>query len=161
MVNRFRAKFGTKDEVVLAWGDWSRGSTMKFLEPTKGVGMRKLFTRMGYELFLVDEFRTSCRCYGCGGGECEKFKYVENPRSWRREERPTVLRNGLLSCQNCKRLWNRDRNGSLNVLRCAFAVVRGEERPTYMCRETKFSDARSALTAQDEGLPATAVIDTK
>ncbi|KAH9261642.1 hypothetical protein BASA81_000298 [Batrachochytrium salamandrivorans] len=65
MVNRFRDKFG--DEVVLGWGDWSRGSQMKFLEPTKGVGMRKLFSRAGYEVVLVDEFRTSCTCFGCEG----------------------------------------------------------------------------------------------
>ncbi|KAH9261673.1 hypothetical protein BASA81_000329 [Batrachochytrium salamandrivorans] len=50
-----------------AWGDWSRGSQMKFLEPTKGVGMRKLFSRAGYEVVLVDEFRTSCTCFGCEG----------------------------------------------------------------------------------------------
>ncbi|KAH9258960.1 hypothetical protein BASA81_002580 [Batrachochytrium salamandrivorans] len=83
MVNRFRDKFG--DEVVLGWGDWSRGSQMKFLEPTKGVGMRKLFSRAGYEVVLVDEFRTSCTCFGCEGGACEKFRSVMNPRSWMRE----------------------------------------------------------------------------
>ncbi|KAH9253662.1 hypothetical protein BASA81_008280 [Batrachochytrium salamandrivorans] len=68
-----------------AWGDWSRGSQMKFLEPTKGVGMRKLFSRAGYEVVLVDEFRTSCTCFGCEGGACEKFRSVTNPRSWMRE----------------------------------------------------------------------------
>ncbi|KAH9251127.1 hypothetical protein BASA81_011026 [Batrachochytrium salamandrivorans] len=68
-----------------AWGDWSRGSQMKFLEPTKGVGMRKLFSRAGYEVVLVDEFRTSCTCFGCEGGACEKFRSVMNPRRWMRE----------------------------------------------------------------------------
>ncbi|KAH9255985.1 hypothetical protein BASA81_005761 [Batrachochytrium salamandrivorans] len=70
---------------VLGWGDWSRGSQMKFLEPTKGVGMRKLFSRAGYEVVLVDEFRTSCTCFACEGGACEKFRVVENPRPWMRE----------------------------------------------------------------------------
>ncbi|KAH9254846.1 hypothetical protein BASA81_007096 [Batrachochytrium salamandrivorans] len=68
-----------------AWGDWGRGSQMKFLEPTKGVGMRKLFSRAGYEVVLVDEFRTSCTCFGCEGGACEKFRSVMNPRRWMRE----------------------------------------------------------------------------
>ncbi len=153
MVNRFRTKFGKKDEVVLGWGDWSSGSHMKHLEPTKGVGMRKLFTRAGYEVLLVNEFRTSCTCYGCQGGACEKFKYVKNPRPWRRAERPEVLRNGLLSCQNCKRLWNRDRNGSLNIRRCAMAARRGEEWPAYLQRNS--SGARSAATTQGAGLPTT------
>ncbi|KAH9257012.1 hypothetical protein BASA81_004833 [Batrachochytrium salamandrivorans] len=70
---------------VLGWGDWGRGSQMKFLEPTKGVGMRKLFSRAGYEVVLVDEFRTSCTCFGCEGGACEKFRSVMNPRRWMRE----------------------------------------------------------------------------
>jgi hypothetical protein len=153
MVNRFRAKFGSKDEVVLGWGDWSGGSHMKFLEPTKGIGMRKLFTRAGYEVLLVDEYRTSCTCYGCEGGECVKFKYVENPRPWMREKRPMVLRHGLLSCSSCARLWNRDRNGSLNIMRCAQATRRGEERPVYLTRN--FSGAISAATTQGEGLPTT------
>ncbi len=152
MVNRFRAKFGKKDEVVLGWGDWSR-TGMKFLEPTKGVGMRKLFTRAGYEVLLVKEFRTSCTCYGCQGGACEKFKYVKNPRPFRSEKRPRVLRHGLLSCKNCKRLWNRDRNGSLNIRRCAMAAMRGEERPAYLERNS--SGARSAATTQGAGLPTT------
>ena len=136
MVNRFREKFGSKDEVVLGWGDWSEGSSMKFLEPTKGIGMQRLFKRAGYEVLMVDEFRTSCRCYGCKGGECEKFREVENPRPWMREERPMVLRHGLLSCTSCKRLWNRDRNGSLNIMRCAEAARRGEERPVYLRRNS-------------------------
>ena len=126
---------------------------MKFLEPTKGVGMRKLFTRAGYEVLLVDEFRTSCTCYGCQGGACVKFKYVRNPRPWRREERPMVLRNGLLSCQNCKRLWNRDRNGSLNIRRRAMAARRGEEVPAYLQR-TSVGQGKAAAT-QGAGLPTT------
>ncbi|KAH9258618.1 hypothetical protein BASA81_003120 [Batrachochytrium salamandrivorans] len=141
-----------------AWGDWSRGSQMKFLEPTKGVGMRKLFSRAGYEVVLVDEFRTSCTCFACEGGACEKFRVVENPRPWMRAKRPMVLRNGLLSCQNCKRLWNRDRNGSLNIMRCAQAARLGGQRPSYMTRN--FSAARPAGTTQGAGLPTMAVFRT-
>ncbi|KAH9252965.1 hypothetical protein BASA81_009121 [Batrachochytrium salamandrivorans] len=151
MVNRFRDKFGGKDEVVLGWGDWSRGSQMKFLEPTKGVGMRKLFSRAGYEVVLVDEFRTSCTCFACEGGACEKFRVVENPRPWMRAKRPMVLRHGLLRCKTCERLWNRDRNGSLNIMRCAQAARLGGQRPSYMTRN--FSAARPAGATQGAGLP--------
>ncbi|KAH9251374.1 hypothetical protein BASA81_010785 [Batrachochytrium salamandrivorans] len=156
MVNRFRDKFG--DEVVLGWGDWSRGSQMKFLEPTKGVGMRKLFSRAGYEVVLVDEFRTSCTCFACEGGACEKFRVVENPRPWMRAKRPMVLRHGLLRCKTCERLWNRDRNGSLNIMRCAQAARLGGQRPSYMTRN--FSAARPAGTTQGAGLPTMAVFRT-
>ncbi|KAH9251512.1 hypothetical protein BASA81_010543 [Batrachochytrium salamandrivorans] len=138
-----------------AWGDWSRGSQMKFLEPTKGVGMRKLFSRAGYEVVLVDEFRTSCTCFACEGGACEKFRVVENPRPWMRAKRPMVLRHGLLRCKTCERLWNRDRNGSLNIMRCAQAARLGGQRPSYMTRN--FSAARPAGTTQGAGLPTMAV----
>ncbi|KAH9258667.1 hypothetical protein BASA81_003169 [Batrachochytrium salamandrivorans] len=149
MVNRFRDKFGGKDEVVLGWGDWGRESQMKFLEPTKGVGMRKLFLRAGYEVVLVDEFRTSCTCFGCEGGACEKFRVVENPRPWMRAKRPMVLRHGLLRCKTCERLWNRDRNGSLNIMRCAQAARLGGQRPSYMTRN--FSAANRL--SPPKGLP--------
>ena len=110
MVNRFKKKMGGPKDVILGWGDWSN-ETMRFHEPTKGRGMRSLFKRAGYQLFLVNEYNTSCRCYGCSGGACVKFKEVENPRFWKRKERPKVLCHGLLRCTTCKRLWNRDRNG--------------------------------------------------
>ncbi|KAH9251550.1 hypothetical protein BASA81_010589 [Batrachochytrium salamandrivorans] len=136
-----------------AWGDWSRGSQMKFLEPTKGVGMRKLFSRAGYEVVLVDEFRTSCTCFGCEGAR------ARSSGSWRTRapgcERPMVLRNGLLRCKTCERLWNRDRNGSLSIMRCAQAARLGGQRPSYMTRN--FSEARSAVTTQGAGLPTMAV----
>jgi hypothetical protein len=46
---------------------------MKFKEPTIGIGMRTLFRKRGYQVYLVDEFRTSRRCSNCNGGICEKF----------------------------------------------------------------------------------------
>ena len=45
---------------------------MKYKEPIKGEGMITLFGKWGYETYLVDEFRTSCKCCNCNGGDCEK-----------------------------------------------------------------------------------------
>ena len=28
-----------------------------------------MFRKSGFQVYLVDEFRTSCRCYNCEGGE--------------------------------------------------------------------------------------------
>ncbi|KAH9257656.1 hypothetical protein BASA81_004105 [Batrachochytrium salamandrivorans] len=131
MVNRFRDKFG-------------------------GRGHAEVFLRAGYEVVLVDEFRTSCTCFACEGGACEKFRVVENPRPWMRAKRPMVLRHGLLRCKTCERLWNRDRNGSLNIMRCAQAARLGGQRPSYMTRN--FSAARPAGTTQGAGLPT--MVDT-
>ena len=49
---------------------------MKYKEPTKGKGLRNIFRKNGYKLYLVDEFRTSCRCSKCEEGECNKFAYI-------------------------------------------------------------------------------------
>ena len=76
---------------------------MKYKEPTKGKGMRKLFRKNGYKVFLVNEFRTSCRCSKCHGGECEKFMSKPQGKSLQ-------LVHGLLRCKNvsCSCLWNRE-----------------------------------------------------
>ena len=54
---------------------------MKYKEPIKGKGMRTLFRKNGYKTYLVDEFRTSCKCSKCDGGRCEKnmVKETLNP----------------------------------------------------------------------------------
>ena len=140
---RFRKKMGGPKDVILGWGGRSN-ETMRFHEPTKGRGMRSLFKRAGYQLFLVNEYNTSCRCYGCSGGACVKFKEVENPRFWKRKERPKVLCHGLLRCATCKRLWNRDRNGSLNIMRCAKNALEGKTRDDYLDRK-KISGAMASL----------------
>ena len=123
MVNHFRAKFGSPEEVVIAFGDWAQKHQMKWKEPTKGRGFRKLFRRHGYEVFLVDEFRTSCMCYACAdeAARCEKFLIVANKSPRSKNDRPQILCHGLLKCKTCSRVWNRDANASLNIGRAGSA----------------------------------------
>ena len=47
---------------------------MKFKEPIKGKGMRTLFRKNGFITYLVDEFRTSCRCSSCDGRKCRNLR---------------------------------------------------------------------------------------
>ena len=54
MINRFKAKFGAPDDVVVAFGDWEQKHHMKLKEPTKGKGFSKLFRKHGYAVLLVD-----------------------------------------------------------------------------------------------------------
>ena len=81
-------------------------------------------------MYLVDEFRTSCRCSACGG-ECKTFRVCENPRPYRTG---SVLRHGLVKCKSCSRLWNRDTNAASNIWKIAVSAIRGEERPDYLRR---------------------------
>ena len=41
--------------------------------------MRTLFRKNNYQVFLVDESRTNCKCSNCDGGVCEKFRVRKCP----------------------------------------------------------------------------------
>ena len=134
MVSNFKKTFGNPEEVVICIGDWEQKKQMKFKEPTLGIGIRTLFRKNKYQVFLVDEFRSSCKCSRCNGGVCEKFRLRENPRPNKDDMR---LVHGLLRCKNGCGEWNRDRNGSSNIYKIAYQAIHKLERPSYLCRETK------------------------
>ena len=131
MINEFKKIFGSPDDVIITIGDWNQHSHMKYKEPVKGKGFRKVFRKAGYKVFLVDEFRTSCRCSDCEG-ECSTFRYCENPRPYKSG---TILRHGLVKCQTCSRLWNRDMNAGRNIYKIAMCAIEGKNRPEYLCRK--------------------------
>jgi hypothetical protein len=133
MINEFKKTFGSYEDTVICIGDWEQRKQMKYKEPTLGKGMRTLFRKNNYKVFLVDEFRTSCKCSNCEGGICEKFRIRQRPNKKKYEMR---LIHGLLRCKSGCGLWNRDRNGSSNIYRIANNAINKLERPTYLCRET-------------------------
>jgi transposase len=91
----------------------------KAKEPVKGKGFRTLFR------------------------EC-KIRVCENPRPFRTG---SVLRHGLVSCETCSRLWNRDTNAASNIWKIAVRAIRGEARPRYLARaRVSLSGATSATT---------------
>jgi hypothetical protein len=130
MLNRFEKLFGSPEETIIAFGDFEQKQQRKFKEPTKGKGFRDLFRKAGYNVYLVDEFRTSCRCSSCEG-ECETFRECNNPRPWRSG---IILRHGLVKCKTCSKLWNRDTNAASNIWKIATAAIQGKERPKYLQR---------------------------
>lgn len=130
MLNRFKKLFGPPEETIIAFGDFEQKQQRKFKEPTKGKGFRDLFRKAGYGVYLVDEFRTSCRCSSCEG-ECTTFRECGNPRPWRNS---VILRHGLVKCKTCSKLWNRDTNAASNIWKIAMAAIQGKERPKYLQR---------------------------
>ena len=134
MICEFKKTFGSPNDVVICIGDWEQKQQMKYKEPTLGKGMRTLFRKNNYKIYLVDEFRTSCKCSNCDGGICEKFMIRKNP-----DKRKDDLRliHGLLRCKSGCGLWNRDRNGSSNIYKIAYNAIHKIERPSYLCREIK------------------------
>jgi hypothetical protein len=86
MIRNFKNTFGNPEEVVICIGDWEQKKQMKFKEPTLGKGIRTLFRKNNYDVYLVDEFRTSCKCSNCNGGVCEKFRSRKNPKPNKNKE---------------------------------------------------------------------------
>ena len=69
---------------------------------------------------VVNEFRTSCKCSCCNGGDCKKFIKIKNPKPYKDN---FVLVHGLLKCQSCNTMWNRDVNGASNIYKIAYTPI--------------------------------------
>lgn len=137
LISNFKKIFGNPEDVIIGSGDWSQKAGMSFgKEPTKGVGMRKIFRQNGYKVYLVDEFKTSCMCSKCenNNGRCETFKTRPNPKTYKDNIIPV---HGLLKCKTCKTMWNRDVNSATNIYRIAKNAILQKTRPKYLCRDKK------------------------
>lgn len=136
MINNFKKIFGKPNDVIICAGDFEQKQHMKYKEPVKGKGIRKIFRDNGYKLYLVDEFRTSCMCSICKdeNGRCEKFITRKNPKPYKSGN---ILIHGALSCKNCSAVWNRDVNSATNIYRIAKNAINEIERPKYLCKEKK------------------------
>ncbi|CAN0527979.1 unnamed protein product, partial [Ectocarpus sp. 12 AP-2014] len=75
---------------------------------------------------LVDEFRTSKCCCGCG----TPLMQVDGSRVFRCESQTDEN----LSCS--VEFIDRDVNGSVNIGVCGVLQLLGLERPMYLCRES-------------------------
>ena len=74
MINNFRATFGSPEDVLILMGDYDRQSGFRNVEPTICKRFRILFKRAWYEIYLINEFRTSMLCNGCHE-TMDKFHY--------------------------------------------------------------------------------------
>ena len=115
---------------------------MKFKGATKGKGIRSLFRKTGFQTYLVDEFRTSCRCSKCEICICKKTMVRENPKPFRSGN---VLVHGLICCKNGRVFWNRDVNGAANIYKIAYDAINKKERSNYLSRSNKSSGSLDEL----------------
>ena len=158
LVNEFKEAFGGPDDVVLMWGDWSKGQ-MRFQKPIAKIGLRRLFRRHNFLVFLVDEAYTSQRCYNCrdqflnapyepqtpleDARQVRPFYRIPNPCQAHPQfpnRRSHVLCHGLVQCTICKVKWNRDMNSACNIWKIARDIIDGQPRPMYLARVVKNDD---------------------
>ena len=142
MISNFKKAYGNADNVVICIGDWEQRKQMKYKEPTLGKGIRTLFRKNNFNVFLVDEFRSSCKCSKCDGGVCEKFMVRTHPNKKKSKDELRLI-HGLLRCKSGCGSWNRDRNGSSNIYKIAKNAINNIERPSYLCREIKSNQSAS------------------
>jgi hypothetical protein len=155
MINHFKKIFGNENDIAVCFGDFEQKQHMKFKEPIKGKGIRTLFRKAGYNTYLVDEFRTSCRCSNCEIGICSKMMIRENPRPFRTGN---ILVHGLICCKNKCGYWNRDVNGATNIYKIAYNAINNIERPNYLSRNKNSSadldeSAKPKFTRSETGKP--------
>ena len=68
-------------------GDFDKGGyNMKYKEPVICKRFRKIFKKYHYKFYLINEFRTSKLCNGCGC-ELEKFQWKPHPNKKRNQKR--------------------------------------------------------------------------
>ncbi|ORX61740.1 hypothetical protein DM01DRAFT_1128668 [Hesseltinella vesiculosa] len=90
----------------------------RFHEPIRGIGLRRQLKRLGFTVYLIDEYLTSQVCPKCSRRSLEHIGYVSNPRPFRDGQ---VRRWGQVHCQTCpaspnvRRTWNRDLMATLNM----------------------------------------------
>jgi len=73
MINNFKKIFGDEKKAIVCIGDWEQKRQMKYKEPTKGKSIRDLFKRVGYKVYLVNEYKTSKMSF-ISGMEMETLK---------------------------------------------------------------------------------------
>lgn len=125
-LNRIERTFGSPDEILICYGDWSSPKQMKYLMPSQGVGLRRLIEKK-YDVVMMNEFRTSKLCNQCHN-ELDHHKNLYR----------------VLVCRHCQsnRLeskccyFNRDANACMNMMYLAHEWLVHKRRPEAYSRST-------------------------
>jgi hypothetical protein len=138
MIKNFKNKFGDSNNCLIIMGDHDQTENMKGKEPVICKRFRKIFRNNKYEVYLINEFRTSKLCNKCCS---ENEQFIK-----RKSQRPKdIIKNkiisvwGCLRCKNvnCKLIHNRDKNATLNMYKIVQDIFNGKGRPKEYCRSSK------------------------
>ena len=146
MIKNFSNKFGKPDECTVILGDYDKGEhNMKGKEPIINRRIRNIFRNNGYEVYIINEFRTSKLCNKCESN-CNTFHKRESKKpkdlDKKTNKRKVIEVWGLTLCSNnkCSQIHNRDKNSALNMYKIVESIYRGEGRPKKYSREIKLKN---------------------
>lgn len=132
-LNKIQETFG--ENILIAYGNWSRDTQMKHFMPTMNKGLRKLIHKR-FDTITINECNTSKKC-------CDCFNDLAN---YKNEKGEKLHR--LLVCNECvsgehKRtvFRTRDANSATNIMNLAKTWIEKQERP--LCFNLKISSFTS------------------
>ena len=136
LINSINEQYKSSDnrEICLVYGNWSQTKQMANYYPTPGIGFKRMLGK-SFRIITIDEFKTSKLCCSC---EDETLNPIsrKNPKPYK-DNIKTV--HGLLRCKNknCNKYYDRDVNGSKNILKLALHYIKFGERKIAFARPKK------------------------
>ena len=136
LINTINEKYKSSDnqEICLMYGNWSQTKQMANYYPTPGIGFKRMLSK-SFKIITVDEFKTSKLCCSCEN-ETENPISRKNPKPYK-DDIKTV--HSLLRCKNvnCNKYYDRDVNGSKNILKLALHHIKFGERKNTFVRQNE------------------------
>ena len=142
MIKNFANKFGSSKECTIILGDYDKENNMKGKEPIINRRIRKIFRNHKYQVFMINEFRTSKLCNVCES-TCDTFLKRESKNPKHKDKKTNKQKIievwGLTLCENknCSLIHNRDKNSALNMYKITKSIFERKGRPEKYCREIK------------------------
>jgi hypothetical protein len=137
MIKNFKNKFGEQDKCIVVIGDYDKKEGFNGKESSICKGVRKILRNNKYDVYLINEYKTSLLCHKC---HCENETFIERKSHRPKDRRKLIEVFGCLRCKNvkCKMIHNRDKNASLNMLTITRSILNGKGRPKIFCRKNEF-----------------------
>jgi len=140
MIQNFKEKYGKPKDVIIVIGDYDKGdNNMKGKEPIINRRIRKIFRNNKFEIYKINEFRTSKLCNHCHE-ELDPFLERESHKPKTIKENKKELVHGILRHQSvkpkCEIIHNRDKNAVQNMLYIVNNIFTKGRRPNAFTRTT-------------------------
>jgi hypothetical protein len=121
----------------VGWGDWSQQPGVIRGHPSVPIKRMRNELNKHCDVIDINEYLTTKMCSKCEKGRCEGVWF---PKENDEGVVQLSLSHQLIRCTNneCKMLWQRDKNSATNhltLLMCGLRV--GENRPSFLCPRKK------------------------